>query len=434
MQLSKYSKIIVFVAVLIIGLVLRVLPAPYSTGSDIPQFAGFADTFLRHGSCFYKYATQSVWISENWPYNWPYVYGPVWVIILAALRYFIPSEVITEYAADTYYVYAPMDWVVAVKSVIIVADTVAAVLLYLLLTRLRNWKIGVVGMAIYYLNPVTIYVSAIYGMFDSLALSFLLASLLLIERNSIASGALAAVSLLTKQVLLMPVITMCVGIVLSRRREFIKFLTGAAAASLILLTPFILPCPTALHNMLKLTIIPTKVYYVRPIPYSFNGLSSIATYLHDNYGVNTLWLIEYWYVIALPLYALVLMYLIKKRNYLVAVSLSYVVFTATYWRVNYQYMVSLVALLTILLGTAELDRLAKVITCFTITWAASWTFMYPLSWWFKVHVRNPNYEVISIVDKFTLCILDYSAYVVYSIVLTALQYIMITYVVFKSRP
>ena len=36
------------------------------------------------------------------------------------------------------------------------------------------------------------------------------------------------------------------------------------------------------------------------------------------------------------------------------------------------------------------------------------------------------------VDKFSLHVLDYSVYVIYSMVLTALQYIMITYVLFKS--
>jgi len=433
MKFTKYGKLVTVSAILVVGLVLRVLPAPYSTGSDILQFAGFADTFIRHGLCFYSYATMSSWVTEGWPYNWPYVYGPVWVLVLAGLRSFVRSEVVTEYVGSTYYVYAPMDWVAAVKSVMIASDMIAAILLYVLISRLKGWKAGATGMALFYLNPVTIYVSAIYGMFDSLALSFFLSSLLLIERNHLASGALAAVALLTKQVLLLPVITEGVWQLIKGRRRFVMFVAGAAAASTLLLAPFVLSCPSSIGRMLEAFLYPARVWYVRPLPYSFNGLSSIATYLHDMYGLSTSFLIEYWYIVAVPLYAVVLAYLVRKKDLWVSVCLSYVVFTATYWRVNYQYMVTLVALLTLLLISSRLNYLAKSIVSATIVWAALWTFMYPISWWFKVHVRNPNYEVVSMVDKFSLHVLDYSAYVIYSMVLTALQYIMITYVLFKSR-
>ncbi len=419
------AELVAVAAVIAAGLLLRILPLPYSAGSDLAQFAGFADTFLRYGLCFYSHAEASHWASEGWPYNWPYIYGPIWVAILAAIRCGVHSEVVATFSGSTYKVFIPMDWALAVKSVIVVFDVASAILLYIFVRRYRSWLYAVSALAAYFLNPITIYVSAIYGMFDPVALAPLLGSLLLIRKNSLASGALAALSVLTKQVFLLPAVTLLLGLTLSDRRAARSFTVGALLTLLAALLPFMLACPQSVPHMINLALYSAGTYYVRPLPYSFNGISSLATYLHDYMGVNTMLLINMWYVPFAILYALVIVYLLRSRNYVAAACLSYVVFTAAYWRVNYQYFVGLTALLIILVSSAELGRLSRFSAIAVIALAASWVFMYPISWWFRVHVASPNYEAISILDKLTLHILDFPAYVPYALALTILQYILI---------
>ena len=425
MQHLSRAELVAVAAVVAAGLMLRILPLPYSAGSDLAQFAGFADTFLRHSLCFYSFADALHWTSEGWPYNWPYIYGPIWVAILAAIRCGVNSEVVTTFSGNTYKVYIPMDWALAVKSVIVVFDVASAILLYILVRRYRSWLYAVTALAAYFLNPVTIYVSAIYGMFDPVALAPLLGSLLLVRKNSLASGALAAISVLTKQMYLLPAATILLGLALFDRKAAKPFTAGALLASLAALLPFALACPQSVPHMIDLALYSASTYYVRPLPYSFNGISSLATYLHDYMGIDAMLLINMWYVPFGVLYALVVVYLLRSRNYVAAACLSYVVFTAAYWRVNYQYFVGLTALLIILISSAELRCLSRFSAAAVIALAASWVFMYPISWWFRVHVASPNYEAISILDKLSLHILDFSAYVPYALALTILQYILI---------
>lgn len=44
------------IAILVPGLIIRLLLAPYTSGSDIAQFAGFADSMVKHGLEFFAYS------------------------------------------------------------------------------------------------------------------------------------------------------------------------------------------------------------------------------------------------------------------------------------------------------------------------------------------------------------------------------------------
>ncbi len=75
--------------IILSGLSLRLALAPYSAGSDLAQFYGFAGTMLEKKACFYAYADAAGFWTKGWPYPWPYVYGPVMAYLLAAVGYLV---------------------------------------------------------------------------------------------------------------------------------------------------------------------------------------------------------------------------------------------------------------------------------------------------------------------------------------------------------
>jgi len=54
---------------------------------------------------------------------------------------------------------------------------------------------------------------------------------------------------------------------------------------------------------------------------------------------------------------------------------------------------------------------------------ALWPFLYPVSWWARVHVKEPNEVVAAALDAVSLKLLDPEVYVAYSLALTALAYV-----------
>ncbi len=419
---ERVLKALAIVMLVATALALRVSVAPYSSGSDIPQFAGFADTFLKHKSCFYSFAGGSNAVAEGWPYNWPYVYGPIWIYALGILRLIAPQPVKHFYIHSHYYVFAPITWIVAVKSILIVTDLVVGLLILYVIYRWRGFRAGFLASAAYLLNPVTIYVSSIYGMFDSLVALFLVSSLVLYELRDSVSGILSSLAILTKQVATPATLPLIIDSVLNLKKKW-RYLIYGIVTSILIYLPLVGLCPQSLHDALRALLgINLKITYTVPISYSFNGFSSLATYLHYHLGSNYLWVLKSWFIPYIILQAMTIIYYLRSKNVLVSSYLSYVSFIATYWRVNYQYLVTLVALS--LISLPKLRKLSTKIVSVTssVIFPAIWPIAFPTSWWFHVHIENPNQYLISLVNSLTLMIFNDRFYVVYSLVLTSLLY------------
>ncbi|NJE75639.1 hypothetical protein [Thermococcus sp. ES12] len=405
--------------IILAGLSIRLALAPYSAGSDLAQFYGFAGTMLEKKACFYSYADAIGFWDKGWPYPWPYVYGPVMAYILALLRYAVNGSVRAFWSGGSYHVYVDPTWAFSVKLVFLLADTLVAVLLYLLL-RERSQKLAILGVALYYLNPITIHVSAVYGMFDGLALAFFLLGLYLSRRTRV-SYALYGFSLAVKQTLVFPAVLSLWDAVLRGRKAAPRiafFLLGG----LLPFLPMILLCPSslgALPGLMK----GLNVSYTLPLSYSMNGVSSLATYIHLTKGSDTLPVLQHWYVPSLLLLALVFIRHSFNRNPAISAALAYAVFVSTYWRVNPQYLVPLVAFM-ILLAALE-DGVITILSLFTAVYAGIWPVMQPSSFWFHVHMENPNWTLVHIVDSLTFRVFTDGPYVAYSIGLTLLLYAVI---------
>ncbi len=418
------NKRLTLLLVLLASLAIRFLLAPFSCGSDIPQFAGFADTFLRHKLCFYEYADASHWSEEDWPYNWIYPYGPLWVFILSAIRLVVRTPVQCFWTEGAYHVYAPIDWVVAVKMLLITGDLAVAFLLYKLVLEYSGWRRAVLAFSLYLLSPITIYTSSVYGMFDQLALALALSSMYFyVKRRSLLACFLGGFSIAFKQTMIFAVLPIILDSLLRGSRRPVVI---ALVALVLPFLPFAVACPHSISTMISV-LRGLSPSYTIPIAYSFNGISSLATYVHGKTGLCMMPLIKAWFIPFIVLELVSLRYLYRRGNVVCSAMLCYAAFTATYWRINAQYLVPLVALAILCLCTREaLEKpFCQTLVLASVLLPSFWPIIFPTSWWFKVHIEHPSQTMIKLVDMFTLKVFDERLYVCYSLFLTALLYAVV---------
>lgn len=126
------------------------------------------------------------------------------------------------------------------KTPACLADLLIAILLYRHCHRELSPKLGLAAAALYFLNPVPLYVSAYWGQVDSIHTLLLLAALMLIRRESwVLTGAFSALAVLQKfqSVSLLPLILFEVYR-LSRWRGTARWAIGAAGAAALVCSPF----------------------------------------------------------------------------------------------------------------------------------------------------------------------------------------------------
>ncbi len=414
--MDKNRTVKIIIAVLP-GLILRLVLAPYTSGSDIPQFAGFADTLLRHGLKFYAYSDATHWNTEGWPYPWPYVYGPLLILLLGGIRLLAPTPVKTFYDQENnYHVYVPINWVTTVKLVYIGFDTVTALLVYRIVSR-RSERLALPALILYYYNPMTIYISSIYGMLDMIPIAFLLAGILFWEsrNNSTIAGVLWGLGASFKPSIILAVIPYTIGKYLVDRINGIKSITLTILIPIILISPFIIASPDSLRIFIHGLKMVGSPSYSSPVVYSFNGFSSIVFYAHDHLGVSVYKYLHLWPIPFIILY--ILSITVAMRDPLLSASLGYLTFTATYWRVNHQYLVPAVALILVSLPLLE-DACSKFFTLTTGLLIGLWPLMYPISFWAWVHIENPNHHIVRLLQLISFNTVDDITYIFYSLSLT----------------
>lgn len=420
-ELSK-RPVQALIGVILIGLAIRLYLAPYSSGSDIPQFYGFGGTMLRHPLDFYAYASGKRWRLEGWPYGWPYVYGPVLAYLLALLRLIVGNgKVRFFWDKNGYHVFVSRSWVVAVKSLFILADVGIAVLIYTMVRKKSEWG-AFLAATLYFLNPMVIYVSSIYGMFDGLAVLPFLLGLYYIEKGSEKLGyGLVGFSLVVKHTLLFPAAVVLWDALLKRKKDprGLGINVGSFLAGLFIpFAPFLLKpgSLSSIHDLLQ----GMKPDYTYPISYNLNGLVALLTFIHDKTGLNTLFYMKHWLWFALPALAAVLFVHHRSRNLRVSVALAYAAFLLSYWRVNTQYMLPLIAFVA--LALPELSWPSRAVAFITTVPPTLWPITFPTSFWFHVHFENPDWEMVKLIDRLTLMIFDTGPFMVLSGVFTLLLF------------
>jgi hypothetical protein len=243
-------------------------------------------------------------------------------------------------------------------------------------------------------------------------------------RRFFESGFFTPFALLTKQTALFPSIALL--LVLHFRKHFKAFTIGFATGALLLLAPILVACSMSFTGLRDAECM-LKPRYTTPLMYSFNGVSSLATLIHRVWDAETMWAIERWYIFTAALAAFPTLYAVKKGELYTTAMLYYLLFTATYWGINYQYLTTLITLLATAIAKEE-KRLLKALYTALAIYIALWLFIFPVEWRFRAHIEKLNVALLGAVKSFSLNIYADECYAYYSLALTMLEYIVIAMV------
>lgn len=216
-----------------------------------------------------------------------YNYPPIWAGILVVIQLFFNP---------------PLNWkdpyfIIVTKALIVAANAITAILLYCFLKHRNKNRTALLASCLLLWNPHVIFVGAIHGMFDSIAILFLFGSLLLTEGGDFDKGALmAGLAISTKQytVLVLPFLA---DAIYRRRgfREAIRFFTIAVSVLLVVSIPPLIYDAGAYIDALTFGVFDLQQYEIRQKPGSF---WRIIRYLFDWSGVPVpVWLIKTQYVL-----------------------------------------------------------------------------------------------------------------------------------------
>jgi hypothetical protein len=377
--LKHNLTVIIFGLVLGLAAFIRFFAAPISTGPDVAQFWAFAEVFRQHGIDFYRYAGAT---QDFFPYyGWTYAYPPIWILILGLAILCVPHSSAGVVNIDP-------SWRLAAKTPIILADLAVGILLYWALPC-SKWS-RLIFSGLWLLNPTAWYNSAVFGQFDAIATAFLIGGLVFLEkgRDKIAF-LLIALAGMTKQTAFLPLAMIAAAYTaLNPWPKALKNMAVAAAVFVVISAPFLLTGNFRMYFQ-SLFFSGQKPEYVDPVIYSFNGLATLATYLHQTKGWDT----SAFFVAILPVLMaafLVSLFLVYRRRlvYARAALIGILVFIAFFYRINYQYLVLVMALaLMIAASTPYLSE--RIVTLALAILPATWVWLYEVNFWFYCY--EPKY-------------------------------------------
>jgi hypothetical protein len=385
--------------------------APISAGPDVSQFWAFAQVFHTHGIDFYRYAEAT---ADIFPFKlWGYVYPPAWLLILGICLCFVPGVYASESAVDA-------AWRMAMKTPVIMADLAIGCLIFWAVPGSKARKL--LFAALWLFHPTAWYESAVFGQFDAIAAVFLVAALImLVKHRDWLAFLMAGLAITVKQHTLIPIAgMMAASLNFYRRSELIKKCLVFIMPIIILSIPFLLT--GNLVPYAKSVLLPAQAAgYQYPLDYAFSGTGSLLTYLHDVYGWETISIIKSIpYVTGLALAVVIFLCYRRKVNPLQAALASFLVFTALFYRVNYQYMVIFIPV-ALLVASMTVHRGERLMAIVLALFPAVWMWLFNVSFWF-VYLEPPSQWVTPYLASIGMG--ERSApevYVIYAIILTLLS-------------
>jgi len=385
---GKKFHILLIVIAFALATFFRFWAAPLSSGPDNGQFWAFAKVFQLHGLDFYRYADASL---DIFPVKgWGYVYPPVWLLILRLALFATPTSFASSSIVD-------VSWRIAMKTPIILADLAIGALIYWLVPGPKWQKLLFASLWLFL--PAAWYESGVFGQFDAIAVSFLLASLVMFERGKgWPAFLLAGLAVMTKQYTIIPaaIMVLMASRGMSKRRIF-------AGASIILGLVVILSIPFLLtgnfYPYARSLFIPGwQPVYQHTLVYTFSGSNAFLTYLHDTLGWQTSGLMKF----NMPLLgiAVIATIVLCYRQGLTAAQGAFVgslLFIGLSYQVNYQYLIVLMPLALIIAARARY-RSEKFMTLILALLPSVWLWLFDVSFWFTRYLPS-NYWVIPILAR-----------------------------------
>jgi hypothetical protein len=207
--------------VILIGLLPRILVAP---------FTGHA-----YDMELWTYANRMFY--ENGKITLFYSWTPPPLFYFIEIAFYAPYVLLHYYAKvpDFRPIYLPFRGIEALfmKLPMIIADTVIFIILFRYLSELTNddlteskRKRALLWSSMFFLNPCIIFISSVWGQYDTVSLAFLVAGLYLLKKEKyVLSYILLSASFLTKWIGLAPILLLFISqVVLKQWRRVIKLI------------------------------------------------------------------------------------------------------------------------------------------------------------------------------------------------------------------
>jgi len=228
--------------------------------------------------------------------------------------------------------------VLMIKLPIIISDILVGILAYRIAARLGfDEKKSLLIMGIWLFNPITYFMSSIWGMFDSIAVLFMLISIkYIIEekyiRSAVAAGIGIAVKILPALILLPTLAHLLKSGKLDLRNFVLKIALPVAAVFLVISTPFLT----------------TPIEYFNALFHHTKSVGGFTYWIAVSTLVN---LSNFWFIPFIA-FLVITIYIYRKikvgvdeDGYIDACAATVAVFLATSPKVNIQYTLTLIPLL-----------------------------------------------------------------------------------------
>lgn len=301
-----------------VGITTRLILAPFSGHGDNEAFFLSAQHFLFAGFDFYYFTSTR---AGAW------VYPPVWLWITT-------GTYLASSSPPTYF--TPL-FLLLMKAPLIIADVIVAYVLYTLL----GGKKGRFAAGFWLLNPMSIFITSIFGQFDPLVPAFLALSVLGLTRSKIsAGGILYGTAVMTKQhaIFAAPILAACVYRK-NGRNCALKFALASIVACFFISLPFLLSGARQIY-LRDVWMTRSGVDY-DDLYCQFAGIFQFLSWIHDRFKIELLSLFSLSYPMLFFMLgtATGMTFLCRKIDYMRACLMSTAAFLTLSWYVNPQYLV-----------------------------------------------------------------------------------------------
>jgi Gpi18-like mannosyltransferase len=363
----KYRRLLNVGWIILIGLALRVILSLFTShvyDMDIWKFA--TRTFYEHG----EIALFSNWTSP-----------PVFYFILI-LSYFPYALLHYLIGFDDWRVfYHPVKVVESlfIKMPMIIADVLIFILLIKILHQVKpsfSKKQTVFLSSLYFLNPYAIMVSSVWGMFDALAMVFIIAGIYMWTKESYTlAGSLFAISACTKWIGFVPLL---VGTILLLRSKQLKTAIKMVITSItVILAIFALSFTVTNQMGYVLEVLAFRLGKGSDVT-TWHGLTYLEYFrLQNIFDILPDWLVSNYFLILFGVFVAFLCITIarsKPQNHraeaftlIKSTLLAFLAFYLTYHKINQQFLVWSIALVPLLFSSSENEALKYL----AIGWVAA---------------------------------------------------------------
>ena len=349
----KYRRLLDVRWIVPVGVALRVILSLFTSHAYDMEIWKFAvRTFYEHGE---------ITLFSNWT-------SPP-VFYFALIIFYFPYALLHYYLGfgDWRVFYHPVRAVESlfIKMPMIIADVLIFILLIRIIYHMKpslSKKQNVFLSSLYFLNPYVIMVSSVWGMFDALAMLFIVTGIYMwVKKRYLLAGSLFAISACTKWIGVAPLLV--ATILLLRSRRFKTTIKMAIISIIIVLAVFTLPFIATNQTSYVLEVLAFRLGKGSDVT-TWHGITYLEYFRVQNvFNMLPDWFVSNYFFILFGVFSVFLCVIIARSNpqnhraeaftLIKSTLLAFLAFYLTYHRINQQFLIWSIALMPLLLASSE---------------------------------------------------------------------------------